>query len=65
MSIQYPNGAMHCGTCPYWRGERKVTSSGFIEVKDSRATGTCGKSGNAQYGKQMQAYECCPKWTKG
>lgn len=65
MSHQYPKGATHCGTCQYWRGDRKVVSSNYIEVKDTRATGTCSKPGNIRCGKSMQAYESCSQWTKG
>ena len=65
MSHQYPKTATHCGTCPYWRGDRKVISSNYIEVKDTRAIGVCSKPGGSNNGKQKQAYESCPQWTKG
>lgn len=65
MSHQYPKTATHCGTCPYWRGDRKVVSANYIEVKDTRVAGTCAKPGNVRNGKQMQACESCSQWTRG
>lgn len=64
MSHQYPKHAIHCGTCRYWRGNRRVVSASHVEVKDTRDTGACSKPGNVRCGQQMQAYESCSQWTK-
>ncbi len=65
MGIEYPKAAIHCGTCRYWRGDRKLNNVGYYVLKDSRIRGTCSKPGNVRCGKDMQAYESCSQWTKG
>lgn len=63
MGMIYHVEANRCATCQYWRGDRKRTPTGQVEVRDG-ATGICGNNDCPNKGKTMKQYESCTKIKK-